>query len=41
MCELVTATNSMGTHPAIRQFPLMIGQDTGRVYHKLIFQPGF
>ena len=41
MCEFVTSTNSVSTHPAVRQLSSMIRENTGRVYHKLIFQSGF
>ena len=41
MHQLITATGCMSTHPAIRQFPLMIRQDSGRIYHKFFFQSRF
>ena len=41
MHQLITATGRMSTHPAIRQFPLMIRQDSGRIYHKFFFQSRF
>ena len=41
MHQLITATSRVSTHPAVRQFALMIRQDSGGIYHKLFFQSRF